>query len=44
MIPPSNAVVASQRRAQGLGMVWLTISYFFQTIGELSLSPVGSSR
>ncbi len=42
MIPAANKVVA----ANGALLVspwWLTASYFFQTIGELSLSPVGLS-
>jgi proton-dependent oligopeptide transporter, POT family len=42
MIPPSNALVASQG-ALKVSAWWLTISYFFQTMGELCLSPVGLS-
>ena len=42
MIPPANAIV------DGGGLIkvsawWLTISYLFQTFGELALSPVGLS-
>jgi proton-dependent oligopeptide transporter, POT family len=42
MIPAANAVVHSGG-ALKVSSWWLTISYFFQTIGELSLSPVGLS-
>src|SRR5206468_5829887 len=42
MIPAANAVVRSGG-ALKVSSWWLTISYFFQTIGELSLSPVGLS-
>ena len=41
MVPASNLVISS-----GVGRVsawWLVFSYFFQTLGELSLSPVGLS-
>jgi POT family proton-dependent oligopeptide transporter len=42
MIPPVRAVVASGG-ALKVSMIWLTVSYILQTIGELSLSPVGLS-
>ena len=42
MIPPSNALVASGG-ALKVSAWWLTLSYFFQTFGELCLSPVGLS-
>ena len=42
MIIPANAVVASGG-ALKVSAWWLTVSYLFQTIGELSLSPVGLS-
>ena len=42
MVPPVRAVVASGG-ALKVSMLWLTMSYILQTIGELSLSPVGLS-
>lgn len=42
MIPAANAVVASGG-ALKVSSWWLTVSYLFQTLGELSLSPVGLS-
>ena len=42
MIPAANSVVASGG-ALKVSAWWLTISYFFQTVGELCLSPVGLS-
>jgi proton-dependent oligopeptide transporter, POT family len=42
MVPPVRSVVASGG-ALKVSMLWLTVSYILQTIGELSLSPVGLS-
>ncbi|HEU4698857.1 MAG TPA: peptide MFS transporter [Gemmatimonadales bacterium] len=42
MIIPANMLVASGG-ALKVSAIWLTLSYFFQTLGELSLSPVGLS-
>ena len=42
MIPPVRSVVAAGG-ALKVSMLWLTASYILQTIGELSLSPVGLS-
>jgi POT family proton-dependent oligopeptide transporter len=42
MVPPVRAVVASGGVLK-VSMMWLTASYILQTIGELSLSPVGLS-
>lgn len=42
MIFAANKVVASQGVLK-VSMIWLIASYFFQTLGELSLSPVGLS-
>jgi POT family proton-dependent oligopeptide transporter len=42
MVAPVKAVVASGG-ALKVSMIWLTVSYILQTIGELSLSPVGLS-
>ncbi len=42
MIIPANAIVASQG-ALLVSPLWLVGSYFLQTLGELSLSPVGLS-
>jgi POT family proton-dependent oligopeptide transporter len=42
MIPAANAVVHSQG-ALKVSAMWLVGSYFFQTVGELCLSPVGLS-
>jgi len=37
---PENAAASP---AVGVSMVWLTVTYFFHTVGELALSPVGLS-
>jgi POT family proton-dependent oligopeptide transporter len=37
---PENA---ADSPAVGVGMTWLVVTYFFHTVGELSLSPVGLS-
>jgi POT family proton-dependent oligopeptide transporter len=42
MIFPSNMLVAAGGALKVSG-IWLTLSYLFQTFGELSLSPVGLS-
>jgi proton-dependent oligopeptide transporter, POT family len=42
MVPPVKAVVASGGVLK-VSMIWLTVSYILQTLGELSLSPVGLS-
>src|SRR6476660_2344417 len=42
MIAPVRSVVAAGG-ALKVSMIWLTLSYVLQTIGELSLSPVGLS-
>jgi len=42
MVPPVRAVVASNGVLK-VSMIWLTMSYILQTLGELSLSPVGLS-
>ncbi|HEX8905377.1 MAG TPA: peptide MFS transporter, partial [Longimicrobiaceae bacterium] len=42
MIPAANAVVNSNG-ALKVSAMWLVGSYFFQTVGELCLSPVGLS-
>jgi POT family proton-dependent oligopeptide transporter len=42
MIPAANMVVHANG-ALRVSSWWLTFSYFFQTLGELSLSPVGLS-
>lgn len=42
MIFPANSLVASGGAIR-VSSWWLTISYLFQTFGELSLSPVGLS-
>jgi len=42
MVAPVKAVVASGGTLK-VSMLWLTVSYILQTIGELSLSPVGLS-
>lgn len=34
---------ASSDPAVGVAMTWLTVTYFFHTVGELALSPVGLS-
>jgi POT family proton-dependent oligopeptide transporter len=42
MIPAANALVSSGGAIK-VSPWWLVVSYFFQTLGELSLSPVGLS-
>jgi POT family proton-dependent oligopeptide transporter len=42
MMVPANAIVASNGAVK-VSAWWLTFSYLFQTLGELSLSPVGLS-
>jgi POT family proton-dependent oligopeptide transporter len=42
MVIPANAIVASGGTLK-VSAWWLTISYLFQTLGELALSPVGLS-
>jgi POT family proton-dependent oligopeptide transporter len=42
MVLPANSVVASGGVLK-VSALWLTASYFFQTVGELCLSPVGLS-
>jgi POT family proton-dependent oligopeptide transporter len=42
MIFPANMLVAAGGALKVSG-IWLTLSYLFQTFGELSLSPVGLS-
>ena len=42
MIPPANMIVASGGAVK-VSAMWLTLSYLFQTLGELALSPVGLS-
>ena len=37
---PENA---ADNPAIGVGMTWLVVTYFFHTVGELALSPVGLS-
>ena len=37
---PEGAVASP---AVGVGMTWLVVTYFFHTVGELALSPVGLS-
>ena len=34
---------AAGNSAVGVGMTWLVVTYFFHTVGELALSPVGLS-
>ena len=34
---------AAENPAIGVGMTWLVVTYFFHTVGELALSPVGLS-
>ncbi len=43
MVLAANRVIAGGGAAIKVSMLWLTFSYFLQTIGELSLSPVGLS-
>jgi POT family proton-dependent oligopeptide transporter len=42
MIPAAN-IVLDTGGAVKVSAWWLTISYLFQTLGELALSPVGLS-
>jgi POT family proton-dependent oligopeptide transporter len=42
MIPAANILVGSGGTVK-VSPWWLVVSYFFQTLGELSLSPVGLS-
>jgi proton-dependent oligopeptide transporter, POT family len=42
MVPAANIIVDSGGTAK-VSAWWLTISYLFQTLGELALSPVGLS-
>ena len=42
MIPAANMILASGATAK-VSAWWLTVSYLFQTFGELSISPVGLS-
>ena len=42
MVAAANRVIAGGAAVR-VSMMWLTASYFFQTIGELALSPVGLS-
>jgi proton-dependent oligopeptide transporter, POT family len=42
MVIPANMIVASGGAVK-VSALWLTASYLFQTLGELSLSPVGLS-
>jgi POT family proton-dependent oligopeptide transporter len=42
MIPAANSIVSSGGAIK-VSAWWLTVSYLFQTLGELSLSPVGLS-
>jgi POT family proton-dependent oligopeptide transporter len=43
MVLAANRVIAGGGAAIKVSMWWLIFSYFLQTIGELSLSPVGLS-
>jgi POT family proton-dependent oligopeptide transporter len=43
MVVASNSVIGGGGVGVRVSIWWLTMSYFFQTIGELSLSPVGLS-
>ena len=42
MVAAANQVIAGGTAVR-VSMMWLIVSYFFQTLGELSLSPVGLS-
>jgi POT family proton-dependent oligopeptide transporter len=42
MVPAANIIVDSGGTAK-VSAWWLTVSYLFQTLGELALSPVGLS-
>jgi proton-dependent oligopeptide transporter, POT family len=43
MVAAANRVIAGGGAAIKVSMLWLVLSYFLQTLGELSLSPVGLS-
>ncbi len=43
MLLAANRVVAGGAEFVKVSMLWLTASYFLQSVGELSLSPVGLS-
>ena len=43
MIMAANSVIAGGGNGIRVSLWWLVISYFFQTLGELCLSPVGLS-
>ena len=43
MVGAANRVIAGGGDAIKVSMLWLVLSYFLQTLGELSLSPVGLS-
>jgi len=43
MVAAANRVIAGGGAAVRVSMLWLAFSYFLQTLGELSLSPVGLS-
>jgi POT family proton-dependent oligopeptide transporter len=42
MVIAANSVISGGAGTR-VSMLWLTASYFLQTVGELSLSPVGLS-
>ena len=43
MVSAANRVIEGGGAAVRVSMLWLVFSYFLQTLGELSLSPVGLS-
>src|SRR5688500_2623403 len=43
MVAAANRVIEGGGAAIKVSMLWLVLSYFLQTLGELSLSPVGLS-
>jgi proton-dependent oligopeptide transporter, POT family len=43
MVAAANKVIEGGGAAVRVSMLWLVLSYFLQTLGELSLSPVGLS-
>jgi POT family proton-dependent oligopeptide transporter len=43
MVTAANKVIAGGGQIVKVSMMWLTMSYLLQTIGELALSPVGLS-
>jgi POT family proton-dependent oligopeptide transporter len=43
MVSAANQVIAGGGAGVRVSMAWLVMSYFLQTLGELSLSPVGLS-